>query len=321
MSEGLAPRTLHSFRAYGLSFSSEIRISHIPDASFAGGADVRIRLGEVFGPSYTPPPSIAVDSSPERLLIRGARSATILVSGGDSITVEPLPGGDPSVIRQLLLGWALGGIFHQRGLLPLHASALCNGQECYVLCAGSGTGKSTLAAAFLDRGFSYLDDNVALVRYRDGTPHVLPGTPELRLWADALPGLAFAHQVLGPIQAGSSKWSVSALESFRAEEAPIRKVFVLRRTVDRLLSFVDLGGAEKFRALMEHVFSLPTARDLASQGRLFRLVQELAAKVGVAEVRLPAEMPSPDALCGLILAREKDDNRSFRSGARDTRGG
>lgn len=321
MTDGLSPGDLHSFRAYGLSFSSDIRFPHVPDAPLTGEADVRIRLGEVFGPLYTPPASIVVDSSSERLLIRGARSATILVSGGDSITVEPLPGGDPGVVRQLLLGWALGGIFHQRGLLPLHASALCDGHGCYVFCAESGTGKSTLAAAFLGRGFSYLDDNVALVRFRLGTPFVVPGAPELRLWDDALPGLAFTHEVCGPIRNGSGKWSISARESFRDEEARIRRVFVLRRTGDRQMSFAELAGAEKFRALMEHVFSLRMVGDPASRGRLFRLVEELAAKVALTEVRLPVEMPSPDALCGLVLAREKDDNGTFRPCGHEPEGG
>ena len=147
------------------------------------------------------------------------------------------------------------------------------------------------------------------VAFRQGTPVVVPGTPEFRLWDDSLPGLTFAHQVFGPVGAGSSKWSVSARESFRDEEAPVREVFVLRRTADRQVSFGALAGAEKFRALMEQVFSLRVAGNPAGQERLFRAVRELASKVAVTEVRLPAAMPSPGALCGIILAREGEHNR------------
>lgn len=321
MSEALFSGGTHRFRAYGLTFSSALRFAHVPDAEIPGEPDVRICRGVVFGPTYTPPPSIVVESSPGKLLIRGARSATIQVSDGDRIVIEQLPGGDQGVIRQLVLGWALGGIFHQRGMLPLHASALCDGEDCYVFCAGSGTGKSTLAAAFLNRGFTYLDDNVALVDFRQSVPVVVPGAPELRLWDDALPGLTFEHRVVGPIRSGLSKLSVAAREKFRDEETPLRKVFVLRRTADRELCFKELAGVEKFKSLMEHIFGLRVVSDPVSRGKLFQLVQGLATTVVVIEIRLPAKMPSPAALCELILTRKMGHNELARSGDHCPEGG
>jgi len=321
MNQDLFSDSMHSFRAYGLTFSSAIRFAHVPDAEIPGEPDVRISRGEIFGPAYSPPPAIVVESSPGKLLIRGARSATIQVSGGDRIVIEPLPGGDQGVIRQLVLGWALGGIFHQRGMLPLHASALCDGRDCIVFCAGSGTGKSTLAAAFLNQGFTYLDDNVALVDLGQRVPVVVPGAPELRLWDDALPGLAFEHRVVGPIRSGFSKLSVAAREKFCEKEAPLRRVFVLRRTADREVSFSELAGAGKFRSLMEHVFGLRLVSDPISRGRLFQLVSELAARVAVTAIRLPAKMPSPETLCHLILNHELGHNDMSRAGGHSPEGG
>ncbi len=321
MNEDLFSGDVHAFRAYGLTFFSEIHFTHIPEIGVPGIADVSIRRGEVFGLDYVPPAAIVLESSPGKLLIRGARSATILVSGGESITVEPLPGGDHGVIRQLVLGWALGGILHQRGMLPLHASALCDGRDCFVFCAASGVGKSTLAAAFLNLGFTYLDDNVALVDFRHGVPFIVPGAPELRLWDDALSSLEFEHRVVGPIRSGLPKRSVMARERFHGREAPVRKVFVLRRTNDRELCFMTLSGAAKFRSLMEHVFGLTLIGDSLSQVRLFRLVGELAAKVAVTEVRLPTPRPAPAALARLILTREMGHNEISHTGGRFPNGG
>ena len=309
------------FQAYGLKFSSEIRFEHVAEAFFEGEPDVRIRLGEVFGPAYTPPPAIVVESTPERLLLRGAKSATILASGGNRITVEPLPGGDPGVIRQLLLGWALCGIFHQRGMLPLHGSALSDGRDCLVFCGGSGTGKSTLAAAFLNRGFTYLDDNVALVSLRPDGCFVAPGAPEIKLWDDSLSDLAFEHRVAGPLRPGAGKWSVAARERFHSREAPIRRVFILRRTADRELFFAELAGAVKFRSLMEHVFGLRLVGDPQSRGRLFHLVRELADRAAVTEIRLPAKMPSPADLSGSILDYERNPKEKPRAGGFCAAGG
>ena len=139
----------YAYRAYGLSFASEISFPQWPEATGAGEPDVRIGQGVIFGRDYVPPSSVQIESSPGELLLRGSQSATIRVSGGNAITVQQLPGGNPGIIRQILLGWSLAGIFHQRGMLPLHGSALCDGDACFVFCAASGTGKSTLAAAFL----------------------------------------------------------------------------------------------------------------------------------------------------------------------------
>lgn len=295
------PRT---YRAYGLAVSSEIRFDHVPDSDFSGDTDVTIRRGVFSGRCSVPPATLRIEASPGRLLIRGARSATILVTGGDTIMVEPLPNGNHGATRQLILGWALGALLHQRGVLPLHGSALCDGGDCFVFCARSGVGKSTLAASFLNRGFSYLDDNMSVVAFRGGTPHVTPGIPELRLWEDALPGLAFEHRIAGAIMPDSPKFSIIARRNFRNEEARLRKIFVMKRTRDSVLSFVSLTGGAKFRVLMEQVFCSGFIADSSCRAGLFRIVQELAARVAVVEIRLPEPLPSPGFLCETIMEGE-----------------
>lgn len=291
----------HTYRAYGLVFSSEVRIAHFPEASGPGDPDVRIRQGEIFGPGYVPPDEIRIEASPGRLLLRGARSATILVTGGNSITIQPLPNGNPSTIRQLLFGWALGGIFHQRALLPLHGSAICRGDDCFVFCAESGTGKSTLAAAFLNKGFSFLDDNIALAGLHDGLAFIAPGSPELRLWEGSMPALEFEHEVAGRIRPDLDKISIIAHRNFRNEKVRLKKIFILSRSDESAISFVNITGVAKFRALLKSVFFLRYIQDSGGGAGLFHPLQRLAERVPVAEIRLPARLPRPDALCDTIL--------------------
>jgi len=198
------------YRAYGLLISSEVSISHFPEEISFAEPDVRIRRGEIFGTEYTPPSSIQIETSPGRLLLRGARSATILVATGNSIIIELLPNGNPTTSLQILLGWALGGLFHQRAMLPLHGSAVCRNDDSFVFCAPSGTGKSTLAAAFLNRGFFFLDDNIALVDFKEGTAFIVSGSPEIRLWENAMPDLEFEYETLGCIGPDRKKVSLIA---------------------------------------------------------------------------------------------------------------
>jgi hypothetical protein len=299
--ENLFSELDHLYRAYGLLFSSEVQIDHFPDACDPGGPDVRIRRGEIFGCEYKPPGKIQIEASPGRLLLRGARSATMLITGGNTIQIQPLPDGNPATIRQMLLGWALGGLFHQRAMLPLHGSAVCRGNDCFVFCAASGVGKSTLAAAFLNRGFSFLDDNIAVADFQEDTAFITPGSPELRLWEGSLPALEFEHRIAGRIQPDLSKVSIIAQRNFRKEKTPIRKIFCLSRSDESKLSFVNLTGAAKFQALMKNVFFLRYFKDFQGKDVLFHPVQHIAERVPMVEIRLTRLLPPPDVLSDTIL--------------------
>jgi hypothetical protein len=298
---GLFSDKTHHYRAYGLLISSELTIAHFQETRASEDPDVCIRYGEIFGRGYKPPATIQIEASPSRLLLRGAKSATILITGGDTITVEPLPNGNLATTMQILLGWALGGLFHQRAMLPLHGSALCQGDDCFVFCAPSGAGKSTLAAAFLNRDFKFLDDNIAVVDFDYKSVYIAAGSPELRLWESAIPALEFEYETVGRIRPDRDKFSLIVRQKFRSEKARLRKIFILKRRDISAVSFLTLTGAAKFQSLLEHVFGIKVTQHHENRAGLFRLVHALAQRVPVVEIRLPHRQPTPDALSDIIL--------------------
>lgn len=91
-------------------------------------------------------------------------------SGSARIVVSAHPDW-PTVVEEveqqfvLLLtrAWA------QAGWTPLHAGTLVppNGDRCALICAASGTGKSTLVAALLHRGWRTLGDDKTLLRHEN----------------------------------------------------------------------------------------------------------------------------------------------------------
>jgi hypothetical protein len=299
--KNFSPEATRSYRAYGLLISSEIPIEHFMGADSLEEPDVYIKLGEIFGSGYTPPATMQIESLPGRLLLRGARSATFLVTEGKTITIEPLPGGDPATIQQILLGWAFAGLFHQRSMLPLHGSALCKGDDCFVFCAPSGGGKSTLTSSFLKKGFAFLDDNVALADFQDGKVFIASGSPELRLWEDSMHNLKFEHKVVGRIRPDIDKTSIIARSNFRNEKAMLTKIFILRRSNNSMVSYVNVTGAAKFRALLENVFCIKFMKDSVCNPGIFHRVHKLAERVPVVDIILPRKLPSPEALCNAIL--------------------
>ena len=295
------PEVAHNYRAYGLLFSSQISIAHFIEENSLEKPDVYIKQSEIFGSGYTPPAIMQIEAAKGRLLLRGAKSATILVTGGDSITVEPLPGSDPATTKQMLLGWAFAGLFHQRAMLPLHGSALCNGDDCFVFCAPSGGGKSTLTASFFKRGFSFLDDNIALADFQDGTAFIASGSPELRLWEDSMHTLEFEHKVVGRIMPDRDKTSIIARSNFRKEKARLKKIFILKRGTDSMVSFSNVAGAAKFQALLENVFCIKFIKDSRGSSGIFHRIHKLAKSVPIVDIMLPRRLPTPDELCEIIL--------------------
>ena len=74
--------------------------------------------------------------------------------------------------------------------MTLHASAVAVDGGAVLLAGGSGAGKPSLAAAFVQRGYGLLADDIAgVVVDRERRATALPAFPCLRLWDDALDSL------------------------------------------------------------------------------------------------------------------------------------
>ena len=89
--------------------------------------------------------------------------ARYLVSGGCEIIIEPHPTATEKDVRLFLLGSAMGALLLQRGIWPLHGSAIAGRSGAALFVGVSGSGKSTLVGAFHQRGFQVLADDVCAI--------------------------------------------------------------------------------------------------------------------------------------------------------------
>src|SRR5262249_13701643 len=111
----------------------------------------------------------------------------LLVQNGHEVTVEPEAGADATVTGAILTGPIVSVLWHQRDLLPLHASAVDVDGSAVALCGHSAAGKSTIAAVLAAQGHAVAADDICPVDARAGAEvSVLPGSGRLRLWGDAL---------------------------------------------------------------------------------------------------------------------------------------
>ena len=102
--------------------------------------------------------------SGERVLIRGSRpKIRCLVEAGRTIRYAVPPGTNPLDIRLFLMGTPWLALAVQRGLLPLHASAVRAGGDVHAFGGADGAGKSTLVAALSNHRHAFFTDDSLLL--------------------------------------------------------------------------------------------------------------------------------------------------------------
>lgn len=234
------------YGVFGLRLRSEIPLPELFPAAGPGEADVMIRFDRVEGEHAITPEAI-------RLVI--PKVASYLITGGSEIAIDPVPGCSERNIRLFLLGSALGGILHQRGLLPLHANAIEIDGRAVAFMGHSGAGKSTMAAWFLDRGYRVLADDVCVVTMdAAGRPLAHRGIPRLRLWREAIEVSGRTVEDYELSFDDLDKYNVPTPRPEDTRPIPLAHVYLLRKAEDGASGVRRLTGVEAVDALVANTY-------------------------------------------------------------------
>lgn len=291
------------YRAYGLTIESELRfpeLAAIPETT----PDVTVRYGTV--PERLDKPTITglkFQATVDQVLIRTYRIAKILVSRGETALIQPRSGSREGDVRSLMLGWGLGALLHQRNILPLHASAISLGDDCIAFCAPSGTGKSSIAQIFVQRGYPLLDDNVVAVDFVDGEPRVHPGSQVIKLPGEVLEKAGHSFPPPGSYLPALGKYAMNARQGLSNHSQPLKRIYVLTRGETKADILMPMTGARKFDCLMKNVFCLRFVRGTERLSRQFRMVESITARMPVMEVSLP-DWPTPYDRAADLIERD-----------------
>lgn len=269
------------YRAFGLRIHSEIPLPELPQAAAddAIAADVQVRLGAV-DPNLPDAQEIepGVYATRDQLLL-DFREARYRIRNGCEIVVEPAPGASDRDVRIYLLGSAMGAIFHQRGLLPLHANAIEIDGQAVAFVGPSGAGKSTLAAHFHRLGRRVLCDDVCVVSFdAAGIPMAWPGVPRIKLWSDALKAFGRDDHGLQPVGGGLDKYSLPMPGELPHAPLPLARIYMLEQaSAEATAGIRVLAGAEAVDALVNNIyrweFTAPLGRSEAQFANALSLLK------------------------------------------------
>jgi hypothetical protein len=237
----------------GVTLVSEIALPELAQIQLPSATPhpVNIRLGEV--PNHVPG-AVELDSdcfaTSEQYLLRVPGIASYLVSNGRDIVVSPEAGAAPLDVRAYLLGTGFVVLCQQRGLLPLHASAVGTSQGVVAFLARSGQGKSSLAAHLAQRGFPVVADDVCLIDLASANqPMVIPAAPWLKLWRNSLQNLGHDAEGLERVFSEDDKYRLPLQSPLNAE--PIGKLVFLESEHRSAPGIQEISPLEAIPLLMD----------------------------------------------------------------------
>jgi hypothetical protein len=273
--------SLNSYCAYGLRIHSEILCPELPThPQPTGNPDVTISLlppidsvSECLENGY-----FEIRPGISRLAVAGV--ARYLVEEGKQIFIEPQAGASQDEVRLFLLGSAFGALLYQRGLFPLHGSAVETSWGAMIFVGEQGVGKSTLAAQFHRKGYRLLSDDVCAIAVTPDGLLVLPALAQVRLCTDA-------YERLGSPQGARfhvDKFVMAMGDGYCPVPVPLKVIHVLADADNEKPKFEVLRGFDRVKRLLENLYRPQYLNGQKTQTDLIRVAGSIAQQATMATV-------------------------------------
>jgi hypothetical protein len=281
----------YRYTAFGLTIQSDLELKGWLEGSGVS-YDVAVRVGSIppelkLNPVFEGEPDSRPHdpSSPTRgsqLVLAVNRVADYLIADGREIVIEPRPGSDEAAVRIFLQGSAFGAILYQRGLFPLHASAVATPKGAILFAGPSGSGKSTIAAAMHRIGYPLLADDICSI----AAPLVYPSGPNVFLWRDSLQELGKDPSGLNAIRRGVDKFIVPLTAGYAPSPMPIHSVFILEAGAPFEIAPVE--GLHRVSALWQHAWRSHFAARMNLDSQVLEQICGVVVQARVMRLMRPA---------------------------------
>jgi hypothetical protein len=279
------------YTAYGLTIQSDLPC---PELLLGENApEVVIQYAQV--PEHlsgSKDEGVLYQATLDRFLLKLDHIARYLVQEGRAILIQRASQATDDEVRLFLLGSCLGALLHQRGVLALHASAIRTRRGAVLFTGPSGNGKSTILSALVQRGYPMLSDDVtAVVLDDDGYPIVLPGYPQIKIWADAAKQLGNPTVNLHRLRPQLEKFALPARSSFAGSPARLHAIYVLGSHNEHggEIRLETLEGSASFTAIRYNTYRQRFLDGLEMRPVHFRLAAAAAKAARVVRVTRPKQ--------------------------------
>ena len=223
---------MYYYNVFGLNFASELELPVFNVISKPNKIDVNIKFGIVPTSLEDPQDSrVLYDAKPNQFLLRfKTYPVRYFVENGNSITIETGGHDDKDFIRLFLITANFGALLHQRKVIPLHAGGFLINGEAVLFAGNSGAGKSTTTAAFREKGYTLVADDVGVIHLNENNiPIVEPGVPFIKLWKESLDLLDKEAVKENRVRHDIEKYYVPITDIIQ-ESVPIKRIYFLEKS-------------------------------------------------------------------------------------------
>ena len=218
--------------------------------------------------------------------------ARYYAADGHQIIIEPFePMNDSRRVRLYVLATVMAAILLHRNSLPLHASAIKQGESLVLIMGDSRAGKSTTLAGLHKNGYTVFSDDVVVLQKEASGVGAAASYPMIKLWNDTLKKMndsRFEDRSFR-IQQNFDKYGFFFDDHFDRNRYPIKKVFVLKVEDIPKLSHRSLTGKDAFEAVVCQVYRPMLLQSNDLKRLCFLLVSDIVKNSSIIEICRPIE--------------------------------
>ena len=226
-----------------------------------------------------------------------------MVLDGNQIVIDLPIDTTESLLRPIILGPIITLLLRQRGLLVLHASGISTPKGAIAFIGNSGWGKSTLANAFYNQGYSLLTDDVIAIRMKDGVPITFPAYPHVKLMPDAAAALGYNYDALTPLSSKALKRHNCIDRAFSQKPVPLIKLYALENVSRDHNEIESTTPQTAVVELIRHTRGTDVLTSVEHMGAHLRQCTELVKSIPISRLK---RRRSLDGLSEIIQIIESD---------------
>jgi hypothetical protein len=203
-----------------------------------------------------------------------------------------------------LLGPIMGFVLLLRGFTSLHACAVAVDDQAIAIVGPAGSGKSTTAAAFAERGYAILAEDVVTLTEVGTSFMVQPGYPSIRLWPSSVEALYGAAATLPKL---TPTWDKRYLDltqenyEFQKQPLPLAAIYLLaERGGDPAPSVHELAPSEALMSLIGNAYAT-YLMDRGMRAREFELLNRVVKTLPVRRIVPHSDPARIGELCHTIV--------------------
>src|SRR5258708_8383761 len=236
---------------------SEMPLTSVPRSALdAERIDVLIQMAPGRSPIGDSSKRLVLEHSVELSRIRIDTVADFEVRAGKLITVWPAAGSAQKEIEIFLFGPVWATLCYQRGLLPLHASAILRDGGITAFAGHSGAGKSTTAALMHLLNYQLFADDILPIAFNENSePGAWPYLRRLKLRRDSILQLALTPAAPVSEKLERAKYFVQPKSAADDKWSRLERLYLLEIDPANSSNSIErIVGAEAVRTLIDQTF-------------------------------------------------------------------